>query len=97
MVQCTGEAKYISDEDSATMCYAAFALTEKGNAEIVKVDVADALTVPGVIKVVVAMDIPGMNNFAPAPAAAEELLASKSALYAGQPIAIVVASKSWVK
>ena len=44
MVQCTGEAKYVSDVDSGPqMLHAALTLTAQGNASIYKVDTTDAL------------------------------------------------------
>ncbi|OQV18343.1 Xanthine dehydrogenase [Hypsibius exemplaris] len=93
LVQCTGEAKYISDTDSGTMLYAAFAVAERGNADIVKIDSTDAMKYPGVVKVLTAMDIPGVNNINPnANVDQEEALASAKALFAGQPVAVVVGS-----
>lgn len=93
LVQCTGEAKFISDEDSATMLHAAFVLSEQANADILKIDGTSALKVPGVLRIVTAMDIPGVNNFNAVWGTPEELLATRNSLYAGQPVAIVVACK----
>ncbi|OQV23093.1 Xanthine dehydrogenase [Hypsibius exemplaris] len=90
MVQCTGEAKYVSDVQQGHMLHAAFTLTTLGNAAIYKVDPTDAKAFPGVTMVILHGDIPGINNVS-ALHNPEELLASKRSLHAGQPIAIVVA------
>ena len=45
------------------------------------------------MKVLLAKDIPGINNTMPAPYAPEELLCSGQVLYAGQAVAIVVAGQ----
>ncbi|OQV23095.1 Xanthine dehydrogenase [Hypsibius exemplaris] len=92
MAQCTGEAKYTSDIELEGMLHAAFVLTTLGNAAIFEVDIKPAMTFPGVTRVLVASDIPGANNIGPLPNDPEELLASKRSLYAGQPVALVVAT-----
>lgn len=43
MVQCTGEAKYISDAMEDKMLHAAFVLTTEGNATIYRIDATEAL------------------------------------------------------
>lgn len=48
----------------------------------------------GVVKVLLAGDIPGENNTMPAPYSAEELLCSGQVMYAGQAVAIVIAGRS---
>ncbi|XP_055334051.1 uncharacterized protein LOC129585412 [Paramacrobiotus metropolitanus] len=62
------------------------------NADIQGIDSTDALKIPGVVRVITAMDIPGANNYNPAQVSAEELLATKQSLFAGQPVAVVVAT-----
>ena len=48
--------------------------------------------VAGVLSVLTAADIPGLNNFNPVSMSTpEELLAQQRVLYAGQPVAIVIA------
>ena len=49
--------------------------------------------VPGVTRIIVHDDIPGVNNVSQLTNDAEELLVSQKSIYAGQPIGIVVASK----
>jgi xanthine dehydrogenase large subunit len=46
---------------------------------------------PGVVRVLTACDIPGKNNFARPDGSPEELLATDKCMYAGQPVALVVA------
>lgn len=47
----------------------------------------------GVVKVLLATDIPGENNTMPSPYSAEELLCSGQVMYAGQAVALVVAGR----
>ena len=75
------------------MLHAAFVLSEQGSADIAQIDGTEAMSVHGVVRVITSMDIPGTNNFVPVPGVAEELLASRNVVFAGQPIAIVVAGK----
>ncbi|XP_055348687.1 uncharacterized protein LOC129595644 [Paramacrobiotus metropolitanus] len=91
MVQCTGEAKYISDIHQENFLHAAFVLTTEGRATIYRIDVTDAMALPGVVRVLTAADIPGENNITFSAESKEELLASSQSIYAGQPAAIVVA------
>jgi len=48
----------------------------------------------GVVKVLLAKDIPGVNNAMPAPYVPEEVLCTNQVMYAGQALAIVVAGTS---
>jgi len=48
----------------------------------------------GVVKVLLAKDIPGVNNAMPAPYVPEEVLCTSQVMYAGQALAIVVAGTS---
>lgn len=48
----------------------------------------------GVVKVLLAGDIPGVNNAMPAPYDPEEVLCSRRVMYAGQAIALVIAGGS---
>ncbi|XP_055348686.1 uncharacterized protein LOC129595643 [Paramacrobiotus metropolitanus] len=96
MVQCTGEAKFIADIERNDLLHAAFVLTTQANATVYRIDTAPALALPGVVRVFTAPDIPGVNNIFPQndpsyPTPPEELLVIRQSLYAGQPVAIVVA------
>ncbi|KAL4224843.1 hypothetical protein ACF0H5_015539 [Mactra antiquata] len=90
--QVTGEAVYINDIPSQPgELYAAFTVTNVGNAKISNIDISPAMKMKGVVKVLLAEDIPGINNAMPSPFVAEEVLCSGQVMYAGQPVAIVVA------
>jgi xanthine dehydrogenase large subunit len=58
--------------------------------KILTIDLDAALTVPGVVKILSAQDIPGFNNIGNIEAE-EVLLADQTAMYQGQAIALVIA------
>ncbi|GAV02732.1 hypothetical protein RvY_13260-2 [Ramazzottius varieornatus] len=94
MVQCTGEAKYISDIETEGILRAAFVLTTQANASIYRLDATAAMALPGVLRVITASDVPGKNVIGTpgrTPIMGEEILATTQSYYAGQPVAIVVA------
>ncbi|XP_072940941.1 xanthine dehydrogenase-like [Epargyreus clarus] len=97
MIQCAGEAVY-SDDIPAIKdeVFAAFVLSTVPKADIQSIDATEALKVKGVITVLTAADIPGMNSFVfPNDALLPEfevLLASKKVQYYNQPVALVVAN-----
>jgi len=89
-IQASGEARYTDDEPlPGNSLFAAFATSPVANQKLVGVDGAAALAAPGVVRVITFKDIPGQNNIGGW--WQEELLASDTVMYAGQPIAIVVA------
>lgn len=90
--QVTGETKYIDDlAPLAQQTHAAFILSEVGRANIDSVDIDEAMKVRGVIRVLLAKDIPGENSIMPKPFGVEPLFADKEVLYCGQPVGLVVA------
>jgi len=96
--QVTGEATYVDDMNTyPDQLEAAFVLSTVGNARIGSIDPSAALKIPGVVKVLTARDIPGVNNITPAIPFSyplvepEEILASDAIGYCGQPVALVVA------
>ncbi|XP_068702018.1 xanthine dehydrogenase/oxidase-like [Montipora foliosa] len=93
-LQTSGEAQYVSDIPSqgGELC-AAFVVSTQGNCKVDSIDPSEALKLPGVVKYITAKDIPkgGVNNFRPAPFAAEEIFCSGDVLYAGQALALIVA------
>ncbi|GAV07056.1 hypothetical protein RvY_16943 [Ramazzottius varieornatus] len=93
LVQCTGEAKFISDIEEERMLHAAFALSTEGSATIAGIDTTVASKFPGVIRIVTASEIPGRNSLQIG-TGIEEMLASEKCLYAGQPVALVIAVSS---
>jgi xanthine dehydrogenase large subunit len=59
-----------------------------GNIELI--DLQNAFTCPGVLKILLARDIPGINNIGNVETN-EVLLAEEEVVYQGQPIALVIA------
>ena len=90
--QTSGEAAYVYDMESvAYELHGAFILTTIGNCSIDKIDTSVASTLPGVVRIIFAQDIPGVNNFAPSPGLPEPLFCDGNVLYAGQAVGLVVA------
>lgn len=90
--QTSGQTKYIDDlTPSMNQLNGAFILSTVANATIEKIDVDEALAVPGVVKILFYKDIPGKNNIMPEPFLAESLFVEKDVFHAGQPIGLVVA------
>ena len=87
---CTGEARFLDDlpEPLGTL-HAAFVLAGVAHGRLVSIDAAAALDLAGVVAVLTAADIPGLNDIAPT-GQGEALLATDVVEHAGQPVAIVV-------
>lgn len=83
----TGTALYAADLPIAGLLHARFVVSPYGHARILSVDAAGALALDGVIAVLTAADLPidgsGTRSVEP--------LARGEALFAGQPVAVVVA------
>jgi xanthine dehydrogenase molybdopterin-binding subunit B len=62
-----------------------------GNCNIDSIDTSAALGLPGVVKIIFAKDIPGINSFIPLPSLPEILFCDDFVDYAGQAIGLVVA------
>ncbi|KAI5643279.1 molybdopterin-binding domain of aldehyde dehydrogenase domain-containing protein [Phthorimaea operculella] len=93
--QCAGEAPYSEDKPSLPReVFAAFVLSE-GIGTIASINADKALAYPGVLKLYLAKDIPGVNSFTPAATLLypffEELLAESVVKYYHQPVGIIVA------
>src|SRR5262245_45657608 len=87
----TGQAPYIDDLPAvAGELAVGFVGSPLAAGKIVKIDVAAALALPGVIAVYTAADIPGHNMFGVV-VADEPFLAAGHVLYLGQPVAVVAA------
>jgi xanthine dehydrogenase/oxidase len=90
--QTSGEAAYVYDMESvAYELHGAFILTTTGNCLIDKIDTTVASAMPGVVHILFAKDIPGVNNFAPIPSSPEPLFCDGNVLYAGQAVGLLVA------
>jgi xanthine dehydrogenase large subunit len=86
-----GEALYVDDlPEPAGMLYAAVGLSAKAHAEIVRMDLKSVRTAPGVVAVVIARDIPGVNDVGPV-YPGDPLLADGTVEYAGQALFAVAA------
>jgi CO/xanthine dehydrogenase Mo-binding subunit len=83
-----GAARFAPDARLAGLTYARLVLSHEAHARIVEVDASEALALPGVIAVLTASDLPlaagGKGRM-------YEPLAKTEVVYAGQPVAIVVA------
>jgi CO/xanthine dehydrogenase Mo-binding subunit len=83
----TGSTRYAADEPVPGLLHARIVGSPYAHARIVGIDVADAVALPGVVAVLTAPDLPTLRGkrrwFEP--------LARDEAVFAGQPIALVVA------
>jgi xanthine dehydrogenase large subunit len=88
----TGQALYIDDmaEPPGTL-HAALVLSPVACGKLRRLDLAQAASMPGVVAVLAAADIPGKNDVA-AIGQGEPLFAPERVEFAGQPLAMVVAS-----
>ena len=87
-----GAARYVDDlpEPSGTL-YAALGMSTEAHARIVSLDLKDVSAAPGVVAVITACDIPGVNNIGPV-VPDEPALATDLVQFAGQPIFAVAAT-----
>ena len=86
-----GESQYVDDvPPPAEMLHAAVAGSPKAHGIITRLDTGAARTAPGVVAVLTAADIPGVNRFGPI-FEDEELLVEREVCFIGHPIALVVA------
>jgi xanthine dehydrogenase large subunit len=86
----TGEARFLDDlPEPPGLLHAALALSPVAHGRLSPIDLAPPRAVPGVLAVLLAGDIPGRNDIAPA-GSGEVMLAEGLVEYAGQPLAVVV-------
>lgn len=83
-----GTARYAADTRLAGLAHARLVQSHEAHARIVEIDAADARALPGVIAVLTAADLPIV---ATGKGRSYEPLARTEVVYAGQPVAIVVA------
>jgi len=89
--QVTGEAQYVDDiVRSPGTLHASLVLSESPHGRIKSIDASAAMTVPGVVAIHFASDIPGRNDIG-AVIHDEELFATDTVTCVGQPIGIVTA------
>ena len=91
----TGEATYVGNLRRQEMAYVEFVRSPLAHGRILSIDVEDARTMPGVLDVVVAADLP--SNVMPAglvpmpPTLARPILAADVVRFVGEPVVAIVA------
>ena len=91
-LQTSGEAKYAYDLSlNRNDLNATFIVSSLANCRLDSIDLSEALEMPGVVKILLAKDIPGLNSFTPPPMQPEKLLCDDQVDYAGQAIGVVIA------
>ena len=85
----TGLLRYFGDIKIPGMLYGAVFRSPVPHAEIISVDLSDALRVPGVVAGITAKDILGVNAYGPYDDA--PILATKKVRYYGEPVALLAA------
>jgi xanthine dehydrogenase large subunit len=90
----TGEAQYIDDLPVPTGCLHAYlGLSERAHARIRALDLAAVRAAPGVVCVLTADDIPGVNDVSPTTGKHDDpVFAADTVLFHGQPVFAVVAA-----
>ncbi|RFC66950.1 MULTISPECIES: xanthine dehydrogenase molybdopterin binding subunit [Mesorhizobium] len=88
----TGEAIYIDDmpEPRGTL-HGCLGLSTVAHGKMVKIDLAAVRTAPGVVDVLTAKDVPGVNDISPTGRHDEPVLAEGVVQFYGQPIFCVIA------
>ncbi len=89
----TGQALYVDDmpEPPGTL-HAALVLSPGASGRLRKVDLAAVAALPGVVAVLGAHDVPGTNDVSASGKGGEPLFANERVEFAGQPLAMVVAT-----
>ncbi|MAZ04190.1 MAG: xanthine dehydrogenase molybdopterin binding subunit [Sneathiella sp.] len=89
--QVAGEALYIDDiPEAKDLLHLYIAQSEKAHARLVKLDVSKVRTAPGVVAVLTAEDVPGVNDAAPI-AGDDPVFAEDTVEYGGQSLFAVAA------
>ncbi len=87
----TGTAEYIDDiPEPAGTLHAALGMSDRAHAEILSIDLTAVRAAPGVVDVITAADIPGINDVASTGQHDEPLLATDKVEFHGQPIFVVI-------
>ncbi|KAK3874524.1 hypothetical protein Pcinc_020543 [Petrolisthes cinctipes] len=96
LTQVAGEADFMNDVASLPdELTGVFIQSSVGRANITSIDTSQAMGVEGVVAVLTAADIPGMNNvMAEGGVHVEEVFAASSVVYAGQALGLVVATSA---
>ncbi|MBP2548781.1 xanthine dehydrogenase large subunit [Neorhizobium galegae] len=87
----TGTAEYIDDmPEPAGTLHAALGMADRAHAEILSIDLSAVRSAPGVVAVLTADDIPGVNDVSSNGSHDEPLLATDRIEFHGQPIFVVI-------
>ena len=98
-----GIGKYVGDIHRTGMAHAAILRSTHAHARIVKIDVAAALKLPGVVGVLTAADMPGLKTIPMRTGVIPGLersqqtpIATSKVRYVGDPVAVVVAENRYI-
>ncbi|MBV2186748.1 MAG: xanthine dehydrogenase molybdopterin binding subunit, partial [Rhizobium sp.] len=87
-----GSAEYIDDiPEPAGLLHGAIGMADRAHAEILSMDLSEVKAYPGVVRVLTASDVPGVNDVSSAGRHDEPLLAHDKVEFHGQPIFSVIA------
>lgn len=87
-----GQARYVDDTPEAPgLLHLAFGLATDGHAKLLSLDLDAVRAAPGVVTVLTAADIPGVNDVSPVKGD-DKLFAESEILYPGQPLFVVAAT-----
>jgi xanthine dehydrogenase large subunit len=87
----TGSAEYIDDmPEPAGTLHAALGMADRAHADILSMDLSAVRAAPGVVDVITAEDIPGVNDVSSNGSGDEPLLATRKVEFHGQPIFVVI-------
>ncbi|NML72873.1 xanthine dehydrogenase molybdopterin binding subunit [Rhizobium sp. S-51] len=87
-----GSAEYIDDiPEPAGLLHGALGMSDRAHAEILSVDLSAVKTYPGVVAVLTADDVPGVNDVSSGGRHDEPLLAKDKVEFNGQPVFAVIA------
>jgi xanthine dehydrogenase large subunit len=88
----TGEARYVDDLPEPARCLHLCACgAERAHARLTKLDLSRVRNAPGVVSVLTAADIPGVNDISPIHAHDDPLLCGGEVMFWGQPLFCVAA------
>jgi len=89
----TGQARYVEDIDMPSLLYARVLRSPHHHARLLSIDSENTLEIPGVIRIITADDVPGVNGF-PSYSRDEPLLTpiGETVKMKGTPVALVVSS-----
>jgi len=88
----TGAARYVDDlPEPEGLLHAYVGISEVAHGRLTGLELQAVRAAPGVVAVLTAADIPGVNDVSPVHAGDDPLLAAGSVQFAGQPLFVVVA------